>query len=239
MRAVPGHRTLIAFCALTVLGCVSSPHRRKSEVSEFLAVAANPDDPRFLATVTSVLTDIADHSYRFDDEVRKLTLQAIGRLRPDDMSLRQRVRAIAAMPITSRDSEKQLLDYVAVVNALGMLTDVKDTSAIDLNVLHLADPLLGPSAAENLHSLIAWTATGDVQRGLQSFLDSSHHDRFGASSYLLFLSDSPRTSSAICGNIARSLAEFEGCFAPSCNNGRAAAIDLKTRLRCSANRGRE
>ncbi len=227
-----GRRMLLAIVVAAAIGCTSFRQRMNSGVSSYLAVASDPDDPRFLATVSAVLSDIERHTYKYDDEARKWTFQAIGRLRPDDRALRIRVRVIAGIPMTSVRSSKQLYDYVAILNALGLLSDVRDASAVDLNVMRLSDPLLGPSAAHNLNSLQAWNVTTDVEAGLRAVLRTPH-DRSDAASYLIFLNSSPRTSRAICSNVAQALDEFESCSLVECNNGREAAIDLNARLPCS------
>jgi hypothetical protein len=227
-----GRRILLAFVVAAAIGCTSFRQRMNSGVSSYLAVASNPDDPRFLATVSAVLSDIEHHTYNYDDEARKWTFQAIERLRPDDLALRIRIRAIAGIAMPSSRSPRQLYDFVAILNALGLLSDVRDASAVDLNVMRLSEPLLGPSAAHNLNSLQAWNVTADVEAGLKAVL-SAHHDPSDAASYLIFLNSSPQTSRAICSNVAQALDEFKSCSLVECNNGREAAIDLNARLPCS------
>lgn len=227
-----GYRLLTVAVIGAAVGCTALQQRMNTTTSSFLAVASNPDDPVFLATVSAVLSDIERHSYKYDDERRKWTFQSIERLRPDDRALRSRVRVIAAMPMTSARSSERLYDYVAILNALGLLSDVRDPSAVQLNAMRLKDPLLGPSAAHNLNSLQAWNVTTDVEAGLRVFLREPH-DTSGSSSYLLFLNNSAHTSRAICSDVTQALEEFESCSQSTCNSGREAAIDLNSRLRCS------
>ena len=225
-------RIVLIIGVTAVIGCTSFQQRKNSEVSSYLAVASNPDDPRFLATVSAVLSDIERHTYEYDDEARKWTFRAIERLRPDDSALRIQVRTIAGLAMPSSRCSKQLYDFVAILNALGLLSNVKDASAVDLNVMRLSDPLLGPSAAHNLNSLQAWNVTSDVEAGLKAVLRVPH-GQSDAASYLIFLNSSPQTSRSICSSVAQALDEFESCSLVECSNGREAAIDLNARLTCS------
>jgi hypothetical protein len=216
--------------AAVALACTSSQGQSNSAISSYLADAVSADDPRFLPAVSAVLSDIENHTYQYDDDARKWAFNAIERLSPNNEAIRIRVRAIAAMSMTAGDRQRSLDEFVAIMNALGLLSDVGDTKAVDLNVMHLRDSLLGPAAVENLRSMRAWDVTAEVESGLISFLASPHECQ-AESSYLRFLSDSPRTSRASCALVTRALSDSES--RSLCDSGRIAAIELDARLRCS------
>ncbi len=222
-------RQAICIAFILILSCATTrPHSNRA-IALFLANIENPNDPRLSPIIDRVLTDIEQGTYRYDDQVRKYVFDAL-RLLPQDASLRERVRLIARRQIPVGSSWHAVLEFVSVLGALGLLTELKDKDAVSLNQTRLTDPLLRHTAVDDLRLLKAWEATDDVERAFANFQLQPKRDPTVLASYLLFLSESPRTSASACAGIARSLSEVELC----CAHAHDGAIHLEERLECGA-----
>jgi hypothetical protein len=221
-------RQAICIALILNLGCATTLPRSNKAVALFLANVTNPDDSRLSPVLDRVLTDIEQGAYRYDDQVRKYVFDAI-RLRPHDVRLRERVRLIARRQIPVGSSWRAVLEFVSVLGALGVLTELNDKDAVTLNELRLTDPLLRHTAVDDLRSLKAWDATDQVARAFAGFQRLPKRDPAVLGSYLLFLSESPMTLPSVCTGVVHSLSEVESC----CPSAHAAAVDLEVRLRCA------
>jgi hypothetical protein len=222
-----------SICAVLILslGCATPQRRSNETIALFLAHGTDASDPRLSPIIERVLTDIEQGTYRYDDEVRKYVFDAISALRPQDDSLRARIRLIAKRPIPAGNSRPALLEFVAVLGALSLLTQLNDEDAVSLNTARLTDTALRQAAIDDLRLLKAWEATDQAESAFAAFLLRRRHDPTDPvvlASYLLFLSESPRTSPSVCVGVTRSLSDVESC----CIRAYAAGVDLKDRLRC-------
>jgi hypothetical protein len=221
-------KRLLCLALLVNLGCFTVHSNSNDETAAFLANVENPDDPRLPPVIDRVLSDVEEGTFRYDDQVRKYAFDAI-RLLPRDIGIRKRVRLIAARPIPTGRSWHAVLEFVAVLGALGVLTELQDAEAVRLNQSRLTDPLLEYTAVGDLRLLRAWSATAEVEWSFKNFRHRPVRDPATLASYLLFLAESPSTSTSICTDLVHSLPEIESC----CPREHEIAIDLVTRLSCS------
>jgi hypothetical protein len=72
------------------------------------------------------------------------------------------------MPLKMQNSYEQLLDYVAITRAMGLLTELSDPMAVEINLSRINDQTFGPVAAEDLRDLRTWHTTEAVERAFLS-----------------------------------------------------------------------
>jgi hypothetical protein len=212
------------------LGCSTLPRRSNAEVAWFLATVTDVNNPRLRGVIDNVLTDIERRTYVYDDQVRKYAFVAIGRLLQRDDSVRARIRLIARRTVVVGTSSNDGLEFVSVLGALTLLTQVRDGEAVLLNVARLDDPAFQQMAVDDLRYLKAWELTKDVERAFGKLYSRSRPEAAVLASFLMFLDESPATSPSVCKLVMRSKREVASC----CALGLRAAIDLEARLECKS-----
>ncbi len=216
------------FVLLLWLGCATRHQRSNADIALFLATVTDANDPRVAGVIDNVLKDIEQGTGVYDDEVRKYTFVAIGRLLQSDDSVRARVRLIAGRTVAMSSSPNGGLEFVSVLGALTVLTEFKDGDAVSLNVARLTEPSFRQTAVEDLRYLKAWEVTPDVERAFDAFYRRPKPDAAVLTSFLVFLNESPMTSPSVCRLVTRSKGDVASC----CAVGLTAAINLEGRLKC-------
>jgi hypothetical protein len=72
-------RLRITMALALLLGCATTRPRTNVETALFLANAQNGDDTVLVTTIDSVLNDMEEGTYKYDDEARKYVFDAIRR----------------------------------------------------------------------------------------------------------------------------------------------------------------
>jgi hypothetical protein len=216
--------------ALLVACTFRLPFQSRDEEVSTLSLATQAE-PKVRRVISRVLNDIEQHHYACDDQLRSETFEAIIRLQPHNQMLCTSIRRIALMPLKTQNSYEQLLDYIAITRAMGLLTELSDPMAVEINLSRINDQTFGPLAAEDLRDLRAWHTTETVERAFLSFAGEKHSP-CEEGGYLLFLSESPRSSSRVCSAVRQSLESVDDKGGWLCSRARPPALNLFNRFRC-------
>jgi hypothetical protein len=192
--------TLFRRSVLLLLGCVmaSCAMGRVATTEERLEAAVDLDKETAVL-IDAVLDDVVNHAYRFNAYERRAALRAI--LRRGDHTALPAVRRVASIELTSVDT-RIFADIIAVSDALTVLTELRDDTAVDLNVHWIGNASLRGFAISNLLQLKAWSATPRIQEELAR-MPMTNVNGSEVADILSFLSASPATDGSVCVSLER------------------------------------